>query len=933
MEFRNRDYVAEAKIHSLTRSNADSHPLSASYPSFQVEIIDDEKNDIADPLRALSCNVAHPFEDFPDVHNASTSALSNDDATQILAKDWTTFKRLLMQRFPSSKMVSISSIAAALLKSGKTHEKSSGIHVDELDDPEGSAEQDVKLISRTEYISRLSELKNEVGHAWHTDDRITSLKLSIKVARLLMDTTVLQFYPTSFSLATDILDMLGDMVWERIKQKVEFQEDGTQLCSLPEDFQASDICSDAKETCFNWFCKIGSIRELLPRIYLELAILPCWRFLVDRPADVLHRLVLMMRGLADPLASAYCHLYMAHRAQKLLSSDKGYLITCIIEINAMMKPIISPKEATDERSLKSKQIRVSLVEPAIEYILKCIFKDPQQQVSNILVELGLGQNPSELLGRSLFISVIVHHLLKELPVEVISGNAVNILRHIEFSNDSSFDQCMNFRLFGFRLSERKCSEDVVHAILDMLIQFISQYTNLEEYLRVVDGYVDIVLQNQMKTHLQVILEGIATRACKKWMADSELENLQSIFLKILSHLNCIEDALELDHFIDILDVMRGKSRNNISMHILDMATRNDYISHPTTIQFLSEVAQGLHDVTNSLNMMDEDNQRLRHLLSRFIQMVDYGTAMEHNLAFLVESRGAFAFADELKETLVHSGNRLAIKAMKDAKVQLSFVRSCLAFCEVTIPSISSGIKQLNLYLETAEVALACGLVCHSDGLIDSALSSLRSLALSSDSQRRIDTDCIISAVQKLCSLLVIVPGNPKFGVAGIPKSLLSLANSPSSITPRLRAKISFAIALMSSALSQNKLPYHASSTEVFGNDLLFFGDSSYRQELVSLSHCILQNMLDVIQQESSQVVRGNLALEACNCIASTLPMNNETLPICAKLMDLARSCLSADNAYLQSTSKFLDSWSWISTTTAATTTGCYQAHPDFSQPV
>lgn len=57
--------------------------------------------------------------------------------------------------------------------------------------------------------------------------------------------------------------------------------------------------------------------------YLELAILPCWRFLRDQHVDTLHRLVLMTRGLGDPLASAYCRLYMAQRAQKLPSYDTG----------------------------------------------------------------------------------------------------------------------------------------------------------------------------------------------------------------------------------------------------------------------------------------------------------------------------------------------------------------------------------------------------------------------------------------------------------------------------------------------------------------------------------------------------------------------------------------------------------------------------------
>lgn len=56
----------------------------------------------------------------------------------------------------------------------------------------------------------------------------------MQAAKLLTDTSVGQFYPTLFVLATDIMDMLGDLVWERIKQKAEFSDDGSvRLCFLP----------------------------------------------------------------------------------------------------------------------------------------------------------------------------------------------------------------------------------------------------------------------------------------------------------------------------------------------------------------------------------------------------------------------------------------------------------------------------------------------------------------------------------------------------------------------------------------------------------------------------------------------------------------------------------------------------------------------------
>ncbi|GMP52390.1 hypothetical protein CsSME_00018222 [Camellia sinensis var. sinensis] len=380
MEFRPRNYTAEEATYSLPRSHADTHPLSTPSPSHhQVDVVDHEKDDFYDPLRGSDANGKFSIDNLQDEENSS--AVSKADVG-LPEKEWISFKKLLMQRFSGPKMVSISKMSDVIVKSGKVHEKTSTtMPLEELDDPQKFAEDGIKVISQQEYVSCLHELKDEIARAWQADDRVTSLKVSIKVARLLTDTSVLQFYPTLFVLATDVMDMLGNMVWQRIKQKAEFAEDGNVIRSFPENFDEKYICLDAKETCSNWFFKIGSIRELLPRIYLELAILPCWRFLLNRPMDVLERLVMMTRGIADPLASAYCRLYLAHCAQKLPQHNTRYLIVCISDMEILLTRFLSEKEATHEKFSENCRSLVSLTEPAIEYIIKCIIKESYQLVA------------------------------------------------------------------------------------------------------------------------------------------------------------------------------------------------------------------------------------------------------------------------------------------------------------------------------------------------------------------------------------------------------------------------------------------------------------------------------------------------------------------------------------------------------------------------
>eukprot|EP00262_Sarcandra_glabra_P013134 TRINITY_DN3575_c0_g2_i1.p1 TRINITY_DN3575_c0_g2~~TRINITY_DN3575_c0_g2_i1.p1 ORF type:complete len:173 (+),score=16.10 TRINITY_DN3575_c0_g2_i1:25-519(+) len=151
----------------------------------------------------------------------------------------------------------------------------------------------------------------------------------------------------------------------------------------------------------------------------------------------------------------------------------------------------------------------------------------------------------------------------------------------------------------------------------------------------------------------------------------------------------------------------------------------------------------------------------------------------------------------------------------------------------------------------------------------------------------------------------MVPGNPEQGIAEVPKRILSLVNCLSWKTPKLRVKMLSAILSLSATLSQNKLPYRSDSREVAANDLLFFGEPSYYQELSSTSSLVLENLLDGIQQDPNPAARGTLALEACNCIVSSFEASQEISFICTKMIEIAKSCLHANDKYLRSTMNFL----------------------------
>lgn len=79
-------------------------------------------------------------------------------------------------------------------------------------------------LTQQEYVSRIEQLNNELVQAWNSDQRVKSLKIAIQCSKLLADTSVMQFYPSQFVLITDILDIFGKLVYQRLISKAEYYE-------------------------------------------------------------------------------------------------------------------------------------------------------------------------------------------------------------------------------------------------------------------------------------------------------------------------------------------------------------------------------------------------------------------------------------------------------------------------------------------------------------------------------------------------------------------------------------------------------------------------------------------------------------------------------------------------------------------------------------
>ena len=82
-------------------------------------------------------------------------------------------------------------------------------------------EEDTMEVSQKEYVNRIEELHRNLTDAWSKNQRVDALKIAIQCAKMMLDSTVIQFYPSMFVLLTEVLETFGKLVFERLKSRSE----------------------------------------------------------------------------------------------------------------------------------------------------------------------------------------------------------------------------------------------------------------------------------------------------------------------------------------------------------------------------------------------------------------------------------------------------------------------------------------------------------------------------------------------------------------------------------------------------------------------------------------------------------------------------------------------------------------------------------------
>ncbi|GAM18399.1 hypothetical protein SAMD00019534_015740 [Acytostelium subglobosum LB1] len=808
---------------------------------------------------------------------------------------WATMKPGILQQYTDDEHNPIQVSFMSTGTSGKVKISLNRLNkiLEELD--QDSEEKQSTQLTQTDVLMDLETLHSELLKAWRAEERVRSLKIAIQTAKLLSNTSLIKFYPSKWVIASEILDIFGNMVYDRIKSRLK-----QSLDKDPSKRNEQLHIEQAKETCRNWFYKIASIRELLPRLYIEIAILRCYEFIQGDhntvPREVVDRLNQQIRGVGNPLVANYLRAYLARRAHDLVPEYKAFIIEGLKDF--VFSQRLFEKSKYLEQTLKAHKITLTdylgLYSPSLEWLLQCLSHNGKQEVlEEVLAVFRESKN-----------SLLLNHIISSFPPDYICNNSTMFSNFIKEADSFSYPKCQLYSTFGVNLVLGHPPKTQVLTILNDVWKVVSVFESLKDYIMVAEVFIEYVLTHCTIKETDTFLKDILRHIIPDKAYENLQSHLQSIVLKILTHVQDFNVLVGITNFLPLLDLFNGESQKQISRSTLEaLSSSNSTISDPVLINTFLVYGKALHDSLNSLSFQDEVRQ-VTNVVNVCIDKFDFGKDVEKQLNFYVDCRQTFVNFDGVKNRLVYAVVALCQKTLalvkgKHTAKTSAFIRACIAYCFITIPSINDVFMKMNLYMVSAAIALQNQALSQADALLKAAITFVQEIPpIMEYKQVRSTEEWTVSYLSNFVSLLVVAPGHPESGPFYLVKALHKVVKDyPWEKGTTGKAKIMVQLMGLCSTWAQDSLPYHFDKVE--SNDHLFAADPDFISELNELYGLLIKDVLselNLLKDEidpSTQRKMVYVCLELVNVTLSVAELNSKTASLIFNLYNMAKKSIPA----------------------------------------
>uniref|UniRef100_A0A0N5ADG4 UPF0505 protein CG8202 n=1 Tax=Syphacia muris TaxID=451379 RepID=A0A0N5ADG4_9BILA len=695
-------------------------------------------------------------------------------------------------------------------------------------------------LSQLEYIRVMNELRLKLLLSWTEGKRIESLEIVVELANLLSATLSPSFYPSQFVLVTDILDIFGKLVYDRLLTMTNTERKAKGYEELLKDeFTTVEIPDRVQTVAKNWFYKLATIKELLPRFYVETALIGCMRFFDDEAitANVI-RLCEMPNYMRHWLSSAYARAYVCRVVMRLKPICHESLFKCL----------------NDWIFLSSTVPQTELLAPALEWIIQCASygADSYEDMLPLWNFCHLSEKRSLLL-EPFVLSVSNTYIFK---------HARQFCKLVLQDKDSFAKE---LTVFGTRLIDGEIDEDSRVIILKNVLPFISKIEDIKEYVECAVVWCSFAAKYFPLKTVDDMLNELVSKLSNSRQCELFSRDIARLIEYLVKSGKTVIELFSTESFIKLQDfVVDTTSMSCCLQKILSAFIVQRSVSSCGNFSIAYQILSLCTKLIDSFPIdaeEDDDIDNVLDLVKRSLDRFSLEQEPERALNFYVDMRAALSTNVNMTFYVVCRICNLGFNLIQVGHMSgmgASFLRACIANAFITIASIGDPKQRLHLYIQCGLL----GLMANSLPQVDAITKCCVELLAECNEISAVDYRFMAST---FLSFLIIVPDILK-------KRPLYIFDAFINAISRYNWNenwLEYGRLLMQclnylSVMRLDVFPYHLDAIE--SNDRLYGHDDKFTAVITEKESLILSHLVEAISAAEAQLPQ--LSMELLEMIAS-----------------------------------------------------------------
>ncbi|CAD8106301.1 unnamed protein product [Paramecium sonneborni] len=712
-----------------------------------------------------------------------------------------------------------------------------------------------KQILQKTYIQKVLDIRRDLKRQWINGDKVASLQLAIQSCKLLIDNDKPLFAPVKYVYIIDILETFGKFVIERLLKLSYPQYTDQKIAEISlQSVVGSNISETASEIGRNWINKIGSIRELLPRLYIESTLLKVYYFIdQNQIKPIFQRLIKQVRAIGDYINALYFALYLFRIGAELFSGEKDYLISTLKDFFIYMnqKSKFGKFEVQGDQYLRL--FEPYLIQTFRQYSQNCterefkdIFEHFRQSTQNHFVLKKMIEQFQAVHISTLALELF--SIMQAYPVEnkyqlyacflpKIAKGLTNVAAGSEICQYVLQDilQIKSFSLFL----------EILASLIELIFRSFQGYQKNQFFFQILQRFNDLfsmVEKDQVNTN----------------QSRDTFIKLHQFIIKIFQDSQDISEILQIDTFITCIQFFPEDMKKLVCNDLLSMIINRDQKEKITDPMAVHSIVKLTTNLNNKKTITKDESKNLAKIINQLLQKIDFGKDLEQSLNLYAEMRGQFGNISGLSEILIDRALDLIFRGKrlskgKNQKKIISFYQACIAYSFITIPTIDNPISKLRKYLQVAQVGLSLNLLSQSEAVIKTAIETLLELP-DTHNGRPID-EVALPYILDLISFIILVPDDPSAGYLNIFQGLLKAIeqfkwNQKNGGIYSIVVYVNCIQYLC--AQVQERLPYHFENVK--SNDALFNKDTQFSMTVLEL----VQQLYIKLGEQTTGILKLNI---------------------------------------------------------------------------